>query len=381
MKTTKQFIIDAHKIHNDIYDYNRSIYTGCKNKILIGCKKHGEFNQTADDHLCGKGCKKCANEKLSMLKTINISHFLTKCKIIHGSKYDYSKVIYRHNQIKIIIICPTHGTFLQTPNNHLSGSGCPQCAGNNFKKNCGEFIDDAIKIHGDKYDYSHSRYLTAWNKITIKCNFCNKIFEQIPHIHLRGSGCPHCSTRISSEKRSSNTTEFISKAIKFHGDKFNYDRVIYKRADKKVNIVCKIHGEFSQRPNNHLIGQGCPKCKFEKCSGILSSKKEGEFLDYIKIGERSKFISGYIVDGYDPLTNTIYEFLGDYWHGNPLKYKSDNINYSVTPHTLFGALYDKTFNRFLHLKQHGYNIKYIWESEWDKFIKDNNQKLNLMHYE
>ena len=68
--------------------------------------------------------------------------------------------------------------------------------------------------------------------------------------------------------------------------------------------------------------------------------------------------------GYDPKTNTIYEFLGDYWHGNPKVHDFDKVNLNTG--VSFKELNQKTFERFDEIKKLGYNIKYVWENEYNK---------------
>jgi len=92
------------------------------------------------------------------------------------------------------------------------------------------------------------------------------------------------------------------------------------------------------------------------------SLKEKEWLDSLGITERQYPIENYRVDGYDPETNTVYEFLGDYWHGNPEVYDPDDYNKSCSK--TFGQLHNETIERLEHIKSLGYNIIIQWEKEW-----------------
>lgn len=117
--------------------------------------------------------------------------FVTKARAAHGDKYDYSKVVYVNQSVDVIIICPEHGEFLQRPNNHYMGAGCPLCVGNH-KMTTETFIKRAREIHGDKYDYSKSVYVNSKTKLIISCPEHGD-FEQSPDKHLSGHGCPMCA--------------------------------------------------------------------------------------------------------------------------------------------------------------------------------------------
>ena len=179
-----EFIQKAKMIYGDKYDYSLAEYIHNEKKVKIICKDHGIFEKTPHSHISGKqGCKKCTG------KYKETEDFIKKAKSVHGDKYDYSLVEYKGSKNKINIICLVHGTFSQEANSHLIGNGCPSCAGKN--KTTDEFIKDVIKIHGEKYDYSKTLYTTAINNVIISCKIHGD-FLQLPHNHLRGSGCPAC---------------------------------------------------------------------------------------------------------------------------------------------------------------------------------------------
>lgn len=122
-KTTEEFIKDAVKYHGGRYDYSKVEYLHSKSKVVIICRKHGPFEQRCKNHLKGQGCPKCAGNVKS-----NIKEFILKSKKVHGDKYDYSNSKYSNSKTKMSIICVKHGTFYKKPNDHLMGSGCPQCS-------------------------------------------------------------------------------------------------------------------------------------------------------------------------------------------------------------------------------------------------------------
>lgn len=125
--------------------------------------------------------------------------FIVKAQKVHGNFYDYSLVRYITAQQKVDILCKEHGIFSQTPNSHLKGSGCPFCAGNNFLKTTEQFIQDAQKAHNNEFDYSKVDYKGAFIPVTIICNKCGNEFQQSPNHHLHGQGCPNCKLKSQNK--------------------------------------------------------------------------------------------------------------------------------------------------------------------------------------
>lgn len=122
--TTEDFIKKAKAIHGDKYDYSKTVYVNQKTDVIITCPLHGDFKQRPNNHYMGAGCPVCSGNKKP-----DTDSFIEKAKAIHGDKYDYSRVVYKNNKTPVEIICPIHGVFKQTPDKHLSGQGCPMCAG------------------------------------------------------------------------------------------------------------------------------------------------------------------------------------------------------------------------------------------------------------
>ena len=130
------------------------------------------------------------------------------------------------------------------------------------KSNTKKFIKKAIKIHGDKYDYSEVEYTHNKIKVIIFCKKCKKEFNQTPTTHLNGQGCPKCGNINRGNSHKLTTEEFIKRAIKVHGDKYDYSEVEYVNVKTKVIIFCeKCNKYFEQSPNDHLSGHGCSFCK------------------------------------------------------------------------------------------------------------------------
>lgn len=191
--TTNEFILKAKLVHGDRYDYASTNYCGSKIHILIGCKLHGDFNQTPTRHLCGDGCPRC-NGGVSKTQ----EEFIESSKNKHNDIYDYSLVKYVNSKTKVDVICKKHGIFNIKPNNHILGQGCYLCGIENNTYTTQQFTEKAQKIHGNIYDYSLVAYKYNSVKIKIICQE-HGIFEQTPHAHLSGRGCSKCKIKSKGE--------------------------------------------------------------------------------------------------------------------------------------------------------------------------------------
>ena len=281
---TRTFVEKAQKIHGDKYDYSLVIYVTSKQKIKIICTVHGVFEQSPEVHLRGSNCNACSYQNRGR-KTAE--QFCIEAEKIHNGKYTYGKVIYNGDKLNVIITCPCHGDFEQTPGCHLSGSGCSKCAGK-YKWTTEEYIEEAKKVHFDtEYDYSKTDYVNSGEKIKIICPMHGE-FLQNPSSHLQGHGCSGC---VNLYRRSAH--EFIEKSNEIHDGIYDYSRIDYKNMSVKVGIICQRHGIFFQAPSRHLLGEGCMKCGTERRAKFRTkttnkfiedaSKIHGNLYDYSKV--------------------------------------------------------------------------------------------------
>jgi hypothetical protein len=183
--SVEDFIAKANKIHGDKYDYSSVEYHNARGKVAIICREHGAFYIIPDSHLHGHGCAKCGGSLRS-----NTENFIKKARIVHGDKYDYSRIDYKHNRIKVIVVCREHGSWNITPHDHLYGHGCAKCGGN-IRSNTEDFIKKARAVHGERYDYSRVIYKNAKTEVAIMCPL-HREFLITPNEHLRGNGCGKC---------------------------------------------------------------------------------------------------------------------------------------------------------------------------------------------
>lgn len=168
-----------------------------------------------------------------------------------------------------------------------------------------QFKERSNNIHNFKYDYSDVNYKSYYEKVKIKCTDCETIFYQKPADHLHGNGCKFCGIKRRTNVKTFSTEQFIEKAIEIHGDKFNYDKVVYTNSQTKVIITCKQHGDFYMKPNNHLRGKGCRFCKIDKLK-LLNTYSNSEFIEKAKAvhGDRYIYDKTKYIDCFTPVTIT-----------------------------------------------------------------------------
>lgn len=263
--------------------------------------------------------------------------FIKKARVKHGDKYDYSKVEYVNNKTKVCIICPIHGEFLQTPNNHLTGYGCSKCgrelAHSKTSLTTEEAIKKFIKIHGDYYDYSKVQYVNKRTPITIICPKHGE-FQQTPDSHInQKAGCPICAKIKSKHKQLKTNEQFIQDAKRVHGDIYDYSQVNYQGAYIPIVIICKKHGKFYQTPHSHLSSKaGCPYCSL-KSQTKLFNKLQNDFSNeeiLFEVGNKTiPWLKEQRFDIYFPKYNIAIEYNGKQ-HYTPIKYFGGEIEFNKT---------------------------------------------------
>ncbi len=518
-----KFIENARKVHGDKYDYSLVEYVNIRTKVSIVCPVHGEFKQQPINHTTEKnGCPQCSRKHRIVLQTHTTIDFISKARTIHASRYDYSLVEYQGTNIKVKIICRIHGEFQQTPNSHINNKcGCPKCAGLCFSSE--DFITKARVLHGDKYDYSKVNYIRYDEKVIILCKIhgeflqtpgvhlkpcgcktCSTIqrkqtcqlkyggpspshsalvqrkqkqtclerygveyaiqspstMKKKKQTTIKRYGVEHAMQNIDIQEKLKQTCiniygvdnirksdtfkqkvkqtcldkrgvshhlqtddcmqklrdtnkerygveyagqvdDFKEKTNATNLEKYGTERPAQRHLlevlhllddavwlDNQYTIRGKTSVEIANDLNttsftvlNYLHKHGIVvKQQFNAsrtCVQWLESIMNSENV-YIQHGENGGEFSfnpsdkKQKADGYCAETNTIYEFHGDYWHGNPTLYESNFVN-SVNYKTM-GELYQKTIERENKIKSLGYNLVVMWENDWNKL----NKKINTI---
>jgi hypothetical protein len=375
-KDTKWFIKHSQKIHGKKYNYSKVKYLNYYTPIKILCNRcNNFFIQMAGNHLSGCGCPECGGTQ-----KITKKEFIKRSKAKFKNRYDYSLIKTLKNiSSKISLICKKHGKLKIVAWEHLhsNNGSCVKCHIEKLKiihvLKKEDFVKRATKIHKEKYNYSKvPKISNGKTRVKIICPI-HGIFLQSKGSHLCGHGCPKCKSKTIGDKSRLNIKKLIRKAKKIHNNFYDYSCVKYYSCDKPVIIGCPDHGKFSMPMYSHINQKSiCPRCS--KKTSFL----EKMWLDKMNIPDNNKHRQvcfkinqrSYKVDGYMPKTKTIYEFLGDYYHGNPKIYNLKDMN--KTCHKTYGELYSKTIEREKMFTKLGYKIISIWENDFNKQLKLSN---------
>lgn len=351
----------------DVAPLTKEFIFFCDNhESTIVCKR------TAAELLRGTGCYVCSSKT-----KMNLFIFKEKNKLTN-STLDISKIKEHHFNkgvlSKIPLLCNKHGKIFITVNEYLNSAGCKFCNSHkgalNRKITIKEIINRGNKKHNNKYSYKKllqmqdKDIINNYQKIPVICLNHNSPIIFYPTItgHINnGSGCRVCAKNLPIT-----VDNFKKRSVEKHNNKYDYSLIKnINGIAHKVKIICNNHEKdfvFKQRVGDHLNGYGCPKC-----SHRISTKEE-QWLNSLNIQNLQRQVkldclkSNQTVDGYDPETNTVYEFYGDYWHGNPEKYDLNKIH--PARKVTFGELYRRTIEKENIIKNAGCNLITMWESNY-----------------
>lgn len=331
--TQESFIQKATEVWGGLYDYSQTVYTGCRNVVVVICAEHGEFKIQPYLHIQKKGCRRCGHASAAEKRRAQYADVINKFKSVHGDTYNYSEVKYKKSNVKVEIVCKIHGSFFQQPDSHMQGHGCPKCkatsasAKNSMSVN--EFISRASKVHANAFLYDRSKFVNTTTKMEIVCPV-HGVFLQTPQAHLRGQKCPKCALLArSSPHKQYAAINVLDKFKEIHGDSYDYSKFVYVNSKTNSIIICKKHGEFLQPPGTHKAGHGCPKCVNK------ISKGEDDLTQFIKsLGfsirrSRRDIIPPYEIDVFIPEKNIAIEFNGVFWHSDTIKSTTYHRNKSL----------------------------------------------------
>ena len=247
--TKEEFIERANKVYGvGRYDYSEVEYIDMKTEIWVICHKHDKpyrFRQTPNHHIEGHGCKKCMGEKLANERRKTLEKFIEESNEVHGDgAYDYSKVTYVNYNTDVIIICPIHGDFPQTPRDHLSGCDCPKCNKNKGEESIRKFLTKYnIEFEEQKtFEGCRNVNLLRFDFYLPKYNLC-----------IESDGVPHFKkikwTKEMTEEQMEEKFEYVQNNDKIKDEYCKKNNITLLRV--KANKAIEELSEYFQ--NNRIV--------------------------------------------------------------------------------------------------------------------------------
>lgn len=351
-------------------------YTGTTKSCTFRCTTcQHEWDTLPKSILKGHGCPECASAHNSMRMTMTHSQFLTRLLERNLETNDNIEVCddstYLGNGVKIKFVCGENHVWEARPGDILSKhSGCPHCAGTVSRSATAALAEIQEKHPLLTIISNHYDKLGRREQIEAQCEYghtWNTHYERL----INGHYCPHCFQNAKYTTQTfAGKLAGVTKTLRITGE--------YINSTTPIDTECLDCGNVWQpRPYTILQGGGCPACsrnnKFSKKA--LAWLAYTEAVDGVQINHAKKQgeyrIPGtkYRADGYCPSTNTIYEFYGDYWHGNPAVFEPHDHNQHLDK--TFGELYQKTIERETEIRSLGYNLETMWEQDFDTFVETN----------
>jgi hypothetical protein len=331
------FIVNSRAKFGDKFTYDETIYVGQNTALTIGCPRHGNLTLTPREHYQYQyGCRECGVE---IPKELEKKRYVDLATRVHDGKYGYGNVIYVNSTEKVEIDCPSHGPFWQGLYAHAKrGTACPSCTSQADRLTQDQFIHQAHIVHGGRYRYDKTQYVTMASMVTITCPKHGDLIQRAGS-HLQGNGCIKCHR----ESQLLPLDKFIEKAKAIHSDSYDYSKVDYQGNKKPVEIICTVHGSFWQRPNTHISsGNGCQLCQESKGERAVEVFLKKYGIAYIREHRIAPHLYRY--DFYLPDFEIFIEFNGKQ-HYTPVELFGGEAGYLATV--------ERDRLKSLLVKQHG----------------------------
>lgn len=179
--STEEFICASKELYGEKLDYDKVNYVACNKYVTLICKVHGEYKQMPQNHFKSMGCKQCYSETLCKSN----EQFIEEARIKHNNKFDYSLCKYIKNNIKVTIICPKHGEFKQTPQDHLKGNGCHRCNQSRGEIKIMEVLDQKKIVYNTQYRFKECKNINylPFDFYLPEHNLCIE-FQGIDHFEM-----------------------------------------------------------------------------------------------------------------------------------------------------------------------------------------------------
>lgn len=266
--TTAEFIERAKKVHGDKYDYSKVEYVNGYTKVSIICPEHGEFQQSPANHTHktnARGCPVCGREHQISKATKSFDDFVHDAREIHGDRYTYEPESYGNARQKTNIICPEHGLFMQTPDAHIRGQGCPRCRDKITAERSLLSIEEVNKRLNKSSGGRVSIIAETYKGINSDAEFiCTEHgrYTRLVNSTLTGNPCLSCAKKDGAYLHHS-TNSFKEVIKEKFGDKYEIKDFEYKGKPTPITLACKAHGAFTLMAQSIHTSPGCPKCAYE----------------------------------------------------------------------------------------------------------------------
>ncbi len=347
-------------------------------KLQMRCELHGEFSITPGNLRRGTRCPNCAAElkkgDTNPVQQRAKARALETFKKAHGDRYDYSRVNYSGAHNPVIIGCPEHGWFEQSPVAHRNGHGCDKCASKTrVAKRKATGVDLFVERITKRFDGNVEVVVhptTMSGSATLRCKKHNRDFTVRAIGGLRSGGCPDCVNESRVEKllalgvhrkgaetkKEEKRSTLEAEAVAVHGDKYDYSYAKYEDAKSKFKIVCKACGEeFFQTYGHHVYRRhGCPRCSHHK------SKCEAEIHQFVSIFDASVqsrvrgLVGGQLeLDIYSEKHKLAVEYCGMYWHSSSSVEEEAKVSM-------------KHWEKYKGAENAGISLLTVYETDWDK---------------
>jgi len=220
-------VAKANETHKGKYIYSHVDYSRRPAMLHYTCPEHGEVVQALSGHLNGKACYQCGQEQASLNRRQTFEEMVARARAVHGDKYEYLSAEWLKvgKVATLTILCPTHGEFKQEAASHIrQKAGCPGCRGfttsNRLRMSFSEVVAKGTKAHKGRYTYKEMQGAVGQrSRVTAICPDHGE-FNHLVNGHIRGNGCPSCSSRISKQNRE--ISEFLTSLNIEHEMEFSF---------------------------------------------------------------------------------------------------------------------------------------------------------------
>lgn len=295
-RTHEEFVAEMKVLHPDIEVIGK--YSRIDRKILIR-NKFGLLFMSARDLIKGN--------TPSIMTAVNQTEYF---KAEMAEIYSDLEIIGEYSGARNpILVKDKYGEMRSVPTNMRRGK-IPSIQSAVDKTSY--WVNKAVEVHGNKYDYSKVEYINDSSLVTIICHKHGE-FQQAPYVHVSNEcGCRRCGVEKAHDKQRYSKDIFITKAKVKHGNKYNYDKVVYVNSKTKVKIYCNTHKKyFTQKPSNHLFGEGCPDCVNQ-----LLRDKFARTLEQFKIEATKKWNGFYTYNNVEYINSDIKVMITCPVHGD-----------------------------------------------------------------